>query len=116
VRHWQLNEIETPSGTRSPVVLHSGEEGRIVLIGIQAGQELGEHEVREHAFLLVVDGAVQVTAGGDSVEGGAGALFFFEPAERHEVRSARGARVLLMLSPWPGPGHYGDGELPADSG
>jgi quercetin dioxygenase-like cupin family protein len=110
VRHWQLNEIETPTGTRSPVVLHSAEEGRLVLIGIQAGQELGEHEVREHAFLLVVEGGVQVTAGGESVDGGPGSLFFFEPAERHEVRSADGARVLLVLAPWPGPGHYEKGE------
>src|SRR5262249_9085820 len=104
------NGIETPAGTRSPVVLHSGEEGRLVLIGLQPGQELGEHEVREHAFVLVVDGSVQVSAGGDSVDASAGSLFFFEPAERHEVRSADGARMLLVLSPWPGPGHYGDRE------
>jgi quercetin dioxygenase-like cupin family protein len=113
VRQWQLSEIETPAGTRSPVVLHSGEEGRLVLIGLQPGQELGEHEVREHAFLLVLEGTVQVAAGGESVDAGPGSLFFFEPAERHEVRSADAARVLLVLSPWPGPGHYGDGETSA---
>lgn len=110
MRHWQLNEIETPTGTRSPVVLHSAEEGRLVLIGIQPGQELGDHEVREHAFLLVLEGGVRVAAGDESVDAGPGSLFFFEPSERHEVGSADGARVLLMLAPWPGPGHYGDVE------
>jgi len=30
----------------------------------------------------------------------------FEPNERHALRSEAGARVLLMLAPWPGDGHY----------
>ena len=53
VRHWKLQEVETPEGTRSPVVLHSRDgEGRVVLIRIDAGQELGEHQVKEAALLL----------------------------------------------------------------
>jgi len=35
-----------------------------------------------------------------------GTLFFFEPEERRAVSSADGARLLLFLAPWPGPGHY----------
>jgi hypothetical protein len=54
MRHWKLNEIETPDGSRSPAVLHSLEgESRVVLIGLDPGQELGEHQVKESAFLLV---------------------------------------------------------------
>ena len=30
----------------------------------------------------------------------------FEPNERHALRSEDGARVLLLLAPWPGDGHY----------
>ena len=30
----------------------------------------------------------------------------FEPNERHALRSEGGARVLLLLAPWPGDGHY----------
>ena len=30
----------------------------------------------------------------------------FDPDERHVVASDSGAKILLMLSPWPGEGHY----------
>ncbi len=107
MRHWNPNEIETPDGTRSPVVLHSRDgEDRVVLIAIAPGQQLGDHQVKEAALLLVLDGTVRVEAGGEAVEAGAGGLFRFEPDERHSVTSDGGARVLLLLAPWPGEGHY----------
>ena len=113
VRHWKLQDVETPEGTRSPVVLHSRDgEGRVVLIRIDAGQELGEHQVKEAALLLVVDGTVTVEAATETIEAGAGDLFRFDPDERRTVRSATGGRVLLLLAPWPGEGHY-RGERPA---
>jgi quercetin dioxygenase-like cupin family protein len=80
VRSWNLREIETPAGSRSPVVLDSDEAARAVLIGLDPGQELGEHQVKEHAFVLVVDGSVRVETGGET--------------------------FLLFLAPWPGEGHY----------
>jgi quercetin dioxygenase-like cupin family protein len=101
-------EIETPDGSRSPVVLHSDDEGRAVLIGLDPGQELGDHQVKEYAFLHVVDGEVQITAGGETLAAPAGTLVRFEPDERHAVSSAGGARMLLFLAPWPGEGHYRD--------
>jgi quercetin dioxygenase-like cupin family protein len=107
MQHWKLYEIETPDGSRSPAVLHSQDgESRVVLIELTAGQELSEHQVTEAALLLVVSGHVQVEAANESLEAGAGELFRFEPAERHSVGSTDGARVLLVLSPWPGAGHY----------
>jgi quercetin dioxygenase-like cupin family protein len=107
VKRWDLHEIPTPEGTRSPVVLHSQDgEGRVVLIRIDAGQELGEHQVKEAALLLVVEGEVTVEAGDESVDAEAGVLFRFDPGERRTVRSASGGRVVLFLAPWPGVGHY----------
>jgi quercetin dioxygenase-like cupin family protein len=106
VQSWNLRELETPGGTRSPIVLHSTDEARAVLIGIHPGQELGDHQVHEHAYILVVDGAVQLEAGGETLEAGPGTLVRFEEKERHRVSSAAGARVLMILAPWPGPGHY----------
>lgn len=115
VKRWNLYEIPTPDGTRSPVVLHTQDgEGRVLLIRIDEGQALGEHQVKEAALLLVVDGEVTVDAGDESVDAGAGALFRFDPDERRAVRSAAGGRVLLFLAPWPGVGHY-RGELDAVS-
>jgi quercetin dioxygenase-like cupin family protein len=107
VQHWKLNEIETPDGSRSPVVLHTQDgESRVVLIALEPGQELSEHQVKETALLLVVAGEVRVEAGSDSVDAVAGELFHFLPDERHSVATERGARVLLTLAPWPGDGHY----------
>lgn len=107
MQSWDLKAIETPGGSRSPVVLHSEEPGRAVLIGLDPGQELGEHEVKEHAWLLVADGSVEVAAGDELVAAGSGTLVHFEPGERHAVSAgAEGARLLLLLAPWPGEGHY----------
>jgi quercetin dioxygenase-like cupin family protein len=106
VRSWNLSEIETPGGSRSPVVLDTDEAARAVLIGLEPGQELGDHQVKEHAFLLVVEGSARVEAGGETLEARRGTLFTFEPDERHSVSSESGARMLLFLAPWPGAGHY----------
>jgi quercetin dioxygenase-like cupin family protein len=107
VRNWSLPEVETPLGTRSPVVLHSKEGAdRAVLIELRAGEELGDHAVKEYALLIVLDGTIRVDAGDESFDGEAGSLFQFDPDERRSVTSDDGARVLLMLAPWPGDGHY----------
>ena len=79
MRRWNLNEIEVSGGSRSPVVLDSDEPARAVLIGLEPGQELGDHQVKEHAFVLVVEGSVRVEAGGESLDAQSGMLFRFEP-------------------------------------
>jgi quercetin dioxygenase-like cupin family protein len=109
---WSLLEIPTPEGSRSPVVLASEDDARAVLIDLHPGQSLGDHQVKEHAWLVVVDGTVELSAGGESVKAGAGTLARFLPNERHAVRSEAGARILLLLAPWPGEGHY-RGDRPA---
>ena len=107
MQHWNLNEIAMPEGSRSPVVVYSNEgERRVVLIGLDAGQELGDHEVKEAALVVVLDGRVRVEGDGETVDAGAGELFRFEPEERHSLTSEGGARILLLLAPWPGAGHY----------
>ena len=106
MQSWNLREIDAPDGTRDPVVLHSDDEARAVLIRINPGQELGDHQVKERAWISVVEGSVRVDAAGKSVDASEGTLVTFEPNERHAVRSENGARILLMLAPWPGKGHY----------
>lgn len=110
MQRWNLREIETPGGSRSPVVLDSDELGRAVLLALDPGQQLGDHQVKEHAFLLVVDGSVRVDVGGEAIDAPAGMLIRFEPDERHAVSTEEGARLLLFLAPWPGPGHYRGGD------
>jgi len=50
-----------------------------------------------------------VSAAGGEHELGVGGLVHFDPDERHAVTSDAGARVLLLLAPWPGDGHYRGG-------
>jgi quercetin dioxygenase-like cupin family protein len=110
VQSWNLMKIDTPEGSRSPVVLHSEEgEARAVLIGLKPGQRLGDHQVKEAALLVVVDGSVEVEAGGEQVSARPGTVFRFDPDERHSISSASGAMLLLVLAPWPGAGHYRGG-------
>jgi quercetin dioxygenase-like cupin family protein len=108
VQHWDLTAIEAPRGTRDPYVVHQDEGARAVLVVLEPGQALGDHQVKENAWVLIVDGSVQVTAGSENVELGPGGLLRFEPGERHALASAGGARVLMVLTPWPGAGHYAD--------
>jgi quercetin dioxygenase-like cupin family protein len=103
---WRLAEIETPGGSRSPVVLRSEDEARAVLVGLDPGQELGDHQVKEHAWIVVVAGSATFRAGDEEIDAPTGTLARFEPDERHSVSTESGARLLLLLAPWPGPGHY----------
>jgi quercetin dioxygenase-like cupin family protein len=108
VQHWDLRSIDAPRGTRDPVVVHQDEGARAVLVSLDPGQSLGEHQVKENAWVVIVEGTVQVSAAGESVELGSGGLLRFEPGERHSLSSSDGARILMVLTPWPGAGHYGN--------
>jgi quercetin dioxygenase-like cupin family protein len=100
---WNLNELDVQP--HKPQVLDSESEGRAIVINLPGGEQLQEHQVHERAWLLVVDGEIEVEADGDSVSGGTGLLAIFDPNERHEVTAKSDARLLLVLSPWPGDGH-----------
>ena len=101
---WNLNELEVLP--RQPEVLDSESEGRAIVINLPKGEQLQEHQVHERAWLLVVDGNVELnTPDGKWAAGGPGLLAIFDPSERHEVEAVEDSRILLVLSPWPGDGH-----------
>jgi quercetin dioxygenase-like cupin family protein len=90
---------------RHPQVLRSDDETRAIAIHLPAGDELQEHQVHESAYLLVAEGEIEVEQDGQSVSGGPGFLWHFEPAERRTVRALGDSRLVLVLAPWPGMGH-----------
>jgi quercetin dioxygenase-like cupin family protein len=94
-----------PIEPHRPQVLRSDDETRVVALHLPAGEELQEHQVHERAYMLVVSGEVEVSQDGRTEAGGAGFLSHFEPNERHTVRALSDARIVLLLSPWPGEGH-----------
>jgi quercetin dioxygenase-like cupin family protein len=107
MQRWDLLELDAPAGTRDPIVLHSDEGARAVLIVLTPGQSLGDHQVRENAWALVLEGTVHFSSGeGPPLVAESGTLTRFEAGERHALTSPDGARVLLLLAPWPGEGHY----------
>ena len=101
---WDLSSLDVQP--QKPEVLSSDDEGRVIAIQLQAGEMLNEHQVHERAWLVVVNGAVELDdSGGATTRGGPGTLAVFDPNERHEVRATEDSRLLLLLSPWPGEGH-----------
>jgi redox-sensitive bicupin YhaK (pirin superfamily) len=104
MRSWDLAEIDVQP--RQPEVLASAVEGRVIVIHLPAGEALLEHQVHERGWLVVVAGEIEIgEPDGGSVSGGPGLLAEFDPNERREVRATDDARLLLILSPWPGEGH-----------
>ena len=107
MEHWDLSTLDVEP--HKPQVLHSTRgEARSIALHLRAGEGLQDHQVHERAHVIVISGEIEIEIdGGEVVTGGAGLLAVFDPNERHEVRARSGARVLLVLAPWPGPGHPG---------
>jgi quercetin dioxygenase-like cupin family protein len=103
VDSWDLRSLDVEP--HKPQVLRSDGEMRAIAINLPAGEELQEHEVHERAYLVVADGEIEIEQGGELTSGGPGLVAQFEPKERREVRARSDARLLLLLSPWPGAGH-----------
>ena len=109
-----MNSWERASLTvrpHAPEILVSGEGGRAIVLEIPAGESLREHQVHEHAWVTVIAGEVEITTDDQAVSGGPGLMAEFMPGERHAVRAETTARLLLILTPWPGDGHPGALEL-----
>jgi quercetin dioxygenase-like cupin family protein len=109
VQQWDLMAANAQSGT-GPRVLFSTSEARGVVIDLDENEVMGDHQVRERAVVEVVYGAAAFTSGADTVTGGEGALIVFEPSETHSVTALQPTRLLLLLTPWPAPGHYAAAE------
>jgi len=89
-----------------PQVLRSDDgAARAVAIVLPAGDMLQEHETHEHTWLVVAAGDLEIVKDGGSEAAGPGTLAHFSPGERRMVRATSEARLILLLAPWPGPGH-----------
>jgi quercetin dioxygenase-like cupin family protein len=106
MKSWQTSKLDLKP--RLPEILSSSDEARALALDLAEGEKLRDHEVHERAWIVVIDGEIEVTtAAGGRVRGGAGLLVELEPSERHEVLALSKARLLLLLTPWPGRGHPG---------
>jgi quercetin dioxygenase-like cupin family protein len=109
---WDLRSLDVQP--HQPQILRSDDgAARAIALNLPAGEQLQEHEVHEHAYLVVVDGEVEIGADGSTWSAGVGGVAHWQPQERHEVRAVSAARLLLVLAPWPGDGHPNLREEPA---
>jgi quercetin dioxygenase-like cupin family protein len=100
---WDIRSLDVQP--QKPQVLRSDDDARVIAINLPAGEELGEHEVHEHAYLFVADGELELSQDGETTTAGAGTVAHWVPQERHELRATRDSRLVLLLAPWPGAGH-----------
>ena len=106
MQSWDVKEVEAPQEKRLAAVLETVDGARAIILRLGAGEELGDHEVRERVWLMVVEGTARIEAGGDVVDARPGTLLTLEPGERHSVVSDAGVRIVMILSSWPAEGHY----------
>ena len=100
---WDISSLDVQP--HHPQVLRSDAEVRTIAINLPSGEQLQDHQVHERAYLFVLDGEIELSHEGGSETGGAGFVAHFEYNERREVTARSDARLVLVLAPWPGPGH-----------
>jgi len=103
---WTITDLDLKP--HAPEILSSTEETRAIALMIPAGESLDDHQVHERAWVAVLGGEVEITSSaGKAIVGGPGLVVEFAPNERHAVHARSEARLLLLLTPWPGVGHPG---------
>ncbi len=84
MKTWDTHGMEVE--VHKPEVVTSTEAARLIVLALPEGERLQEHQVHERAWVLVLEGELEIS-GSESVTGGPGLLAEFDPAERHEVRA-----------------------------
>jgi quercetin dioxygenase-like cupin family protein len=103
---WALDTLDLKP--RLPEILSSSDAARAIVLDLAAGESLSDHVLHERAWVVVIYGEVEAsTPNGERARGEAGLLVEFAPGERHELQARANARLLLLLTPWPGSGHPG---------
>jgi len=103
---WTITDLDLRP--HAPEILASTNDARAIALMIPAGESFDDHQVHESAWVTVIDGEVEITTtAGESVTGSAGLVVAFAPNERHAVHARSDARLLLLLTPWPGVHHPG---------
>lgn len=107
MQRWNIAAADAATGPR---VLFSSPEARGVLVDLAEGASLGTHRVRERALVHVVAGTLTVAAAGERARCETGSLVVLDPGEEHSVHAEEPSRFLLVLAPWPAPGHFEEDE------
>jgi len=85
-----------PNGIVSRTILHAP-NGRMVLFGFAAGQELTEHTSTQHALIQILTGECEFSLAGKAHLLKAGDLLYMPPHLPHAVKATRQFSMLLTL-------------------
>ena len=111
MKTWDVLSLEVEA--HRPEILSSSDAARVIALQLPAGERLQEHVVHERAWVVVVEGELEMAVDGRQSRGGPGFVAEFDPKEPHEVSAVTTSRLLLFLAPWPGDGH--PGAMPLDA-
>jgi quercetin dioxygenase-like cupin family protein len=87
-------------GARVRIARTLAKEGslRLTLVGLAPNGALDEHDAVGPITIQVVEGELDLTAGGETRTCATGSLIALDRRVRHSVRSQRGAMFLLTLA------------------
>jgi quercetin dioxygenase-like cupin family protein len=93
-----LDSLVTPTerGIASRVLAKTS-GGSLTLFAFDTGEELSEHSSPFEALVLVLEGTLRLTIGGDSVVAQPGSIVRMPANVPHAVEAADAARMLLIL-------------------
>lgn len=110
MKSWDVNNLDLEP--HAPQILSSGDDARAIGLAIPAGESFQDHQVHERAWVVVLAGELELTTtAGERIDGAPGMVVEFDPRERHALHARSDARLLLLLTPWPGVGHPGAMDL-----
>ncbi len=90
-------ELEVVPGSIVSRTIARARGGSITLFAFDAGQELSEHTAPFDAFVEVLDGAVELTIGGEKVTARQGETVRMPAGIPHAVRALQPFKMLLSM-------------------
>lgn len=86
----------TARGIASRVLAKTG-GGNVTLFAFDAGEGLSEHTAPFDALVLVLEGALKLTIGGQPVEAASGTVVLMPGNVPHAVDATAASRMLLIM-------------------
>ena len=86
----------TEAGIASRILARTA-GGNLTLFAFDAGQGLTEHTSPFEAFVLVLEGTLKLTIGGNAVTAGAGTIVRLPANVAHALDAADKVRMLLVM-------------------
>jgi quercetin dioxygenase-like cupin family protein len=91
------DEVSYSPGSIVSRTLAKAPGGSLTLFAFDAGEELSEHTAPFDAFVQVLDGAVELTIGGEKVTARAGETVLMPRGVPHAVRAPGQFKMLLSM-------------------